>query len=370
MSTITGVPWLLAHKSMLVVNQPRKISLYDRDYVIWKDRLGKVSILPNTCPHLGGMLSEGWCEEHSDQSSSVACPYHGLQFDGHGCTVLPGTQKKTLPQLKPPQLIIQGDFIWSYGQHEPQIPIPAELNEIAASYDFIGYSADTSVEIDLRTMLLNMHDYNHQTGAHHEPMKIKAVELEQFVDQGHKSHALFHSVLQPKTWQEKVKNPSLLLLPEFVTTHLENFFPHLVILHADNQFGKVAQCHIFVPETDTRTRIYVLIFAQPKVSLMKNLVKKFVLDLAKTVIDQDVDVLQKVYPHSPQKIRLNNEVGMNWIDRNFDNFPAVVPPNYSRRSQPKFDHDLATKSPFVENRQLIESNYLVETAQESEKSLI
>jgi phenylpropionate dioxygenase-like ring-hydroxylating dioxygenase large terminal subunit len=370
MSTITGVPWLLAHKSMLVVNQPQKISLYDRDYVIWKDRLGKVSVLPNTCPHLGGMLSEGWCAEHSDQSSSIACPYHGLEFDSHGCTVLPGTQKKTLPQLKPPKLIIQGDFIWSYGEHEPQILIPPVLNEVAASYDFIGYSADTSVEIDLRTMLLNMHDYNHQTGAHHEPMKIKAVELEQFVDEGHKSHALFHSVLTSKTWKEKVKNPTLLLLPEFVTTHLENFFPHLVILHADNQFGKVAQCHIFVPETDTDTRIYVLLFAQPKIPLLKNFVKKFVLDLAKTVIDQDVDVLQKVYPHSPQKIRLNNEVGMNWVDRNFDNFPDVVPPNYSMRSQPKFEHEVATKFPFVESRQLIESNYLAETVQESEKSLI
>jgi phenylpropionate dioxygenase-like ring-hydroxylating dioxygenase large terminal subunit len=333
MSIITGVPWLLAHKSMLKVNQPHKISLYNQDYVFWKDRQGNVFALPNACPHLGAMLSEGWCEEDRETNTcSVVCPYHALKFDSEGCTVLPGSLKKTLSQLKPPELIIQGDFIWSYGGYEPQMPIPNVLNEIVKNYDFIGYTADTSAEIDLQTMLINMHDYNHQSGAHYNPMKIKEVHLEQFIDEGYKSQAVFHNVMSPKSLQEKLRHPTLFLMPDALTTHLENYFPNLVIIHTDNPFGRAAQCHLFVPETDTRTRIYVLLFAQPKVSFMKHFGKKRFLELAKVVIDQDIDVLLKIYPHTSPKIRLNNEVGIDWVKRNFDNFPTVVSPNLSSQS--------------------------------------
>ena len=52
-SMLPGAPWLLAHKSMLAANQPRKISLYGTDYVMWKDPAGTIHALPNACPHMG-----------------------------------------------------------------------------------------------------------------------------------------------------------------------------------------------------------------------------------------------------------------------------------------------------------------------------
>lgn len=116
--------------------QAQKLSLYGCDYVLWKDATGEVSALPNACSHMGAMLSEGWCQQREDKTS-VVYPFHALKFDSEGCTVLPGSKKKTLPQLAPLELIIQGDFIWSYGGQEPKVPIPTILNEIAAKYDFI-----------------------------------------------------------------------------------------------------------------------------------------------------------------------------------------------------------------------------------------
>jgi phenylpropionate dioxygenase-like ring-hydroxylating dioxygenase large terminal subunit len=330
MSVLTGAPWLLAHKSMLEVNKPRKISLQGQDYVLWKDLKGNISALPNSCPHMAAMLSEGWCEVHKDRSSSIVCPYHALEFDSQGCTVLPGTNKKTRSQLKPLELIIQGDFIWSYGKYEPKMPIPNILNELVATYDFVGYTADTSEEISLLSMLMNMCDYNHQPGAHNEPIKIKEVFLEKFIDQGHHSHAYFDNITAPKTFREKLKNLALLFVPNVLKTHLENFFPNIVILRTENVFGKVAQCQLFIPESETRCRIYVLLFAQPKVPIFKFLGKKNFLDLAKVVIDQDVDILRKIYPNTSPKIKLNNEVGMDWVKRNFANFPEIVQPNFSR----------------------------------------
>jgi phenylpropionate dioxygenase-like ring-hydroxylating dioxygenase large terminal subunit len=345
MSVVTGAPWLLAHKSMLKVNQPYKISLYNQDYVFWKDRQGNVSALPNACPHVGSMLSEGWCEEDREtHSCKIVCPYHALKFDSDGCTVLPGSQKKTLPQLKPLDLIIQGDFIWSYGGYEPKMPIPNVLNELTENYDFIDYTADSSAEVDLKIMLMNMHDYNHQTGTHYEPMRIKEVRLQQFIDEGYKSHAVFDNVTTPRSLPEKLLHPYLFLMPDALTTHLENHFPNLTIIHSVSPFGKVAQCQLFVPEKDTRTRIYVLLFIQLKASFLKHFIKKRFLEIGKVVIDQDMDMLTKIYPHTPQKIRLNNEVGIDWIKRNFNNFPKIVPPNVSSKSPTKSNKELIASS--------------------------
>ena len=187
---LPGAPWLIAHKSMLSANKPFKVSIYGQDYVLWKDKKEQVQALPNICPHMGAMLSEGWCESHSDGSSVVVCPFHALPFDGEGCTVLPGDKpQKTLPQTKPLDLVVQGDFIWSYGGTEPILPIPNILNEVANSYELVGATGEASVAAPLLSMLLNMHDYNHQNGTHREMFRIETVEFDRFVDEGHHSEA-------------------------------------------------------------------------------------------------------------------------------------------------------------------------------------
>ena len=325
---LPGAPWLLAHKSMLEVNKPKKMSLYGCDYVIWKDKTGEVSALPNICPHMGAMLSEGWCEPR-ENSSVVVCPFHALEFDSKGCTILPGSNQKTLPQVQPLELIIQGDFIWSYGGYEPKIPIPNILNEIAKSYDFIGHTADTSVETDLLTMLLNMHDYNHQNGTHRELFKITEVRFNQFIDNGHHSEAFYDNLTAPKTVLEKLKNPSLMLLPDVIKAHLANYFPSLVIFNGETALGELAQCHLFIPESETRTRTYILLYGLAKNPAF-NLMKNKCLDFGKVIVEQDTDILNKLYSKIPQKIKLNNEVGMDWVRRNFKNFPDIVEPNLSK----------------------------------------
>ncbi len=328
-SMLPGAPWLLAHKSMLKANQPRKISLYGTDYVMWKDSRGEVHALPNACPHMGAMLSEGWCDGQNDGTSTVVCPFHALPFDARGCTVLPGSGKKTLPLLNPLELTIQGDFIWSYGGCEPKIPIPTVLNEIAEKYDFIGHTGDRSVETDLFTMLMNMHDYNHQNGTHRDLFRITEVQFHQFIDKGHHSHAFYEMPTAPYTWGEKLRKPDLFLLPTLIQAHLENYFPSLVIFHGEMPLGQAAQCHFFVPEAENRTRTYILLFGKATHPAFRVFGKTY-LKFGKVVVDQDADILGKIYPDTPQKVKLNNEVGMDWVRRNFESFPEIVEPDLSR----------------------------------------
>ena len=317
MSMLEGAPWLLAHTSMLEVNQPQRISLYGKDYVIWQDRTGTVISLPNVCPHMGAMLSAGWCAAKNDGTSTVVCPFHALEFDGDGCTVLPETSKKTLPQLQPLELIIKDNFIWSYGGYEPKIPIPDILEKIAQEYEFIGSTADTSVETDLLSMLLIMHDYNHQNGTHRDLFEITEVKFEKFTDNGYHSEAFFNTPTAPKTFWQKLKQPNQFLLPDVIQAHLENFFPFLVIFHGRISFGKIAQCYLFVPESLTTTRTYILLFGEASNPLAKLLKNQF-LNLSKLVVEQDADILNKIYADAPHKIKLNNEVGMDWVQRNFN----------------------------------------------------
>jgi len=315
---LEGAPWLLAHKSMLQVDQPRKVSLYGKDYVIWKDRAGEVNALSNVCPHMGAMLSEGWCVQKNG-SSTVVCPFHALDFDHEGCTVLPGTNNKTLPQLKPLKLIIKDDFVWSYGNYEPKIPIPDILETISRDYEFVGCTADLTVETDLRSMLLNMHDYNHQNGTHKELFEITEVRFEKFINDGYHSEAFFNTPTAPKTFWQKLKKPNQFLIPNVIQAHLENFFPSLVVFYGKSPFGKIVQCHIFVPESSTKTRTYALCFGETD-NLLAKLFKKQFLEIVEVVVKQDANILSKIYADAPQKIKLNNEIGMDWVKNNFNNW--------------------------------------------------
>ncbi|HLO87562.1 MAG TPA: Rieske 2Fe-2S domain-containing protein [Nostocaceae cyanobacterium] len=319
MTMLQGSPWLLAHRSMLKPNQPFQVSLYGQDYVIWQDNKGKISCLPNACPHLGAMLSEGWCVKKADGSSTVVCPFHALEFDSNGCTVLPQTNKQTKSLLSPLELIIQGDFIWTYGGYEPKISIPTILKDIAAEYEFIGHSKEFSVKTDLLTMLLNMHDYDHQNGTHRPLFEIEEVQFKEFIDNGHYSHAYFDLLRKDPKFSDLIKNPGLLGIPKTINAHLENYFPCLVMVHAESPVASVKQIHFFIPESVTQTRTYVLVFGKVKHPIA-HLIKKNFVRLAEVIVEQDADVLEKLYPNIPQKIKLNNEVGMDWVKRNFQNW--------------------------------------------------
>ncbi len=326
---LQGSPWLLTHRSMLKPNQPIKVSLYGQNYVMWQDSNREIHALPNACPHMGAMLSEGWCVAKSDGTSTIACPFHALEFDQTGSTVVPGSNKATKSLLKPLELIIQGDLIWSYGGAEPKIPIPTVLNEFAAEYEFAGVAGHRSVKTDLLTMLLNMHDYNHQNGTHRPLFEIESVDFKQFIDHGLHSHAYYDMPRAKPKVRDILKNPALLAMPKVMKAHLENHFPAIVIFHGETSIGTIKQCHIFVPESETHTRTYVVVFGKFTNPVFR-LLKGNILKLVETVVEQDADVLGKLYANTPQHIKLNNEVGMDWVRRNFESFPEVVEPNLSR----------------------------------------
>jgi hypothetical protein len=167
-----------------------------------------------------------------------------------------------------------------------------------------------------------MHDYNQQNGAHRGLFEFEAVQFKQFIDQGFHSHAYYDIPRAKDRVQDILRNPAVLLLPKVMNFQIENLFPVLVILHEDSSIGSVKQCHVFVPESETQTRTYVLMFGKSKYAIA-NLARHHVLKLVETAVQQDVEMLGKLYPNAPKHLKLNNEVGMDWVKRNFENFPAI-----------------------------------------------
>ncbi len=65
-SILPGAPWLIAHRSMLGVNNPYNITLNSQDYVLWQNSQGDIFALENVCPHMQAPLSKGWiCESRN-----------------------------------------------------------------------------------------------------------------------------------------------------------------------------------------------------------------------------------------------------------------------------------------------------------------
>ena len=71
-----------------------------------------------------------------------------------------------------------------------------------------------------------------------------------------------------------------------------------------------------MPESLSKTRTYILLFGEASNPLAKLLKNQF-LGFSKTVVEQDASILGKIYHNTPKKIRLNNEVGMDWVNSNF-----------------------------------------------------
>ena len=72
--------WYVAEWSSRVKDKPVKAKLLGQNFVLFRDKSGKINCLSDICIHRGGALSNGWTTERD----CVACPYHGWEFDAEG----------------------------------------------------------------------------------------------------------------------------------------------------------------------------------------------------------------------------------------------------------------------------------------------
>jgi vanillate O-demethylase monooxygenase subunit len=105
---------------------PLRVTLLGRHFVL--ARLGgRVTVLPDRCPHRGAPLSLGSIKG----GAFLQCPYHGLCFDSHGsCFAAPDATASTIPRLA---LALPEALVWRglifVALRSPALSLPA-LSEL------------------------------------------------------------------------------------------------------------------------------------------------------------------------------------------------------------------------------------------------
>lgn len=300
---LPGAPWLIAHKSMLGINQPKKITLNGQDYVIWQNQKGEVCAINNVCPHLQAPLSEGWvCKE----KNTIVCPFHAIEFDGTGRLYKEGKQN-TQPLTKSLDLIVQGDYIWTYGGFEPKLQIPNLIAKIEQEYELIGVCGEKSIQADFLSTLMVNYDYNHQNGTHKEMFQITSCDVKGYETNGYNAKVQQEIKRADNSWQEILQNPALLIIPKLLNNTLEYTFPSTTALFATAPVGNIVQTHILYPETTNQTKTFVLFYGKFKNPVVKFLFRKSLLETGAKIVEQDSKAVEHLYPREKPKLRLPNE---------------------------------------------------------------
>ena len=74
----------------LKVGEVKPIHYFGRDLVLFRTESGRAVLLDAYCPHLGAHLGHGG----TVKGESIACPFHGWEFNGDGmCTNVPYAEK-------------------------------------------------------------------------------------------------------------------------------------------------------------------------------------------------------------------------------------------------------------------------------------
>jgi phenylpropionate dioxygenase-like ring-hydroxylating dioxygenase large terminal subunit len=80
-NTLYNLNWyVIGESNNFSKNKPYKITIWNKDYVIWKDTENKYFALDNHCSHRGAPLSNGCLLKNNN----IMCNYHGYEFNSSG----------------------------------------------------------------------------------------------------------------------------------------------------------------------------------------------------------------------------------------------------------------------------------------------
>ena len=318
---LNGAPWLIAHRSMLGINRPYKITLNGFDYVLWQNSNGEISALDNICPHMQAPLSSGWiCKS----SNSIACGYHALKFDPEGRLLKDG-EGKGEPLAKKLKLIVRDDLIWTYGNLTPRLPIPDLISQRIKATKYLGVSGDSSIKAQFIDCIRINYDFNHQNGVHRDNFRIIENPVKTFETDGYYARVVQTFLREKNTFVEIVQNPALLAIPQEIPNELEYYFPSTTLFKAQLPLGELLQFFILYPETEKRTRTFVLSYVNWKSPLLKvpgieNVIERSLVESAAKIVEQDSSNVESLYPRQKPKICLPKEEIMSYVEELYLNY--------------------------------------------------
>ena len=311
---LPGAPWLIAHKSMLSPNKPYKLTLNNQDYVIWKDNRDEVFALNNICPHMQAPLSNGWiCSERN----TIACPFHGLEFDSQG-KLKQKEQSQGTAFVQPLKLIVEGDLVWTYGNEKSRLAIPESIPGMTDEYQFLGIAGEKTIQAPFLDCLKINYDFNHAIATHRQPFKFDSIQTTNYQENGYYTSLEQEIIRKDNTIQELFTNPALLTVSKVIHNHFEYLFPTTTCIIADTFLGKLMQLFVLYPVSEHQTKTFVLLYLKPSnifTRYLSLLTKSSLIESFNLIIKQDSEMLESLYPKQQPKIRLPREEIMFYAEK-------------------------------------------------------
>ena len=339
-SMYTGAPWCLGRYASFEVDKPKLITLLNHDYVIWRDKAGKLNALDNVCPHAGASLAQGGYIVNFKGKDCLACPYHGnkVQFFGDGKAIIDNNVSNKPLQTVLPLEIIDG-LVWTYGldwQEEngksvakaiaPKLPIPDfnHLRYLPENYDRIEleqfnhiYSRSESVKCSIDQAIWNIHDGEHFAGTHRDTMLSQEVKIDRLIQDEYK--IAWELTLYKKSDRAAKRNKmNLLIEPEF-TQAFNSFLPSLAVVTLDFKGKLIVGIVTIYPESQQNIRICLDSYSDLNFSWWQKLLKipKMANVFRDRLIMEDIAIMENLYTTFEHKITLKNdtpaELAMNYL---------------------------------------------------------
>lgn len=102
--------YVVAQTEEIQQNKPHKVTVWGKDYVLWKTEQNEYHALEDVCSHRGAALSIGTVTK-----GHITCPYHGYEFDTMGnLKVVPGISFTPTPIHSIPRFITVEKNGWIY----------------------------------------------------------------------------------------------------------------------------------------------------------------------------------------------------------------------------------------------------------------
>ena len=78
--------YVIGIENEFMINKPQKVTVWNKNYVVWKTSNGTYVALDDVCSHKSASLSKG-----KVCNNNIVCPYHGYEFNENGTlTKVPG----------------------------------------------------------------------------------------------------------------------------------------------------------------------------------------------------------------------------------------------------------------------------------------
>lgn len=145
--------YAIGYTKELAAGEVKPLYYFGRELVLFRTESGEAKLLDAFCPHLGAHLGHGG----TVKGETIACPFHGWQFDGAGeCKEIPYATNMPPKVTKGPvihsyELVERNEMIWVW--YHPENAAPSFEVETIEEFNSDEWTENDTYDWELNTII-------------------------------------------------------------------------------------------------------------------------------------------------------------------------------------------------------------------------